>query len=277
MVSLLPAPFSCLYGPLPCPVGAHLHTAGEETTIYEALPCVQCRVLNETAAATFRRRPRLGQQERVVLTALAPPIAHRQLSAVPVSRLEIPAPRPAQAILTQSARLLARRALAVVTHVPRIVARRTGTPTLKDTVWIEATTLGAALITLPPGRQSAARSTIVGRVIADALAGTLTTPETLVHAYVDRLHRLLMYLVPTLQGLHPETQHRPRGQQRVQQCAIALQHLRRLAPPQYAAVMEQRDAALAHTPLSVEYRSTTGDDDPDRDEHRGRGSGDREN
>lgn len=277
MVTLLPAPFSCLYRPVPCPVGDQLHTTGEETTIYEALPCAQCRVLNDTAAATVRRRPQLGHYERVLLAALVTHSASRPLPAVSLTDVITPDPRPAQAVLTQSARLLAARALAMVIHLPCLVVPRTGLPALRDTAWIEATTLGVALVTVPLDQWSAAHRTARETVITQALAQTSDHQATLFQAYVERLHRLLTFLIPTLQGLHPRTQQRPHGQRRLRQCTIAVQHLRRIDAHRYAAVMEACDAPLANGPLSAQCRPATRDDHPDGDEYcRGR-SRDREN
>ena len=277
MVTLLPAPFSCLYGSASCPVGDQLHTTGENDTIVEALPCAQCRVLNETAATAFRFRPRLGQQERIVLSALAASTTPRLLPAVPVSHLVIPEPRPSQRALTQSVPLLAARALAVLHRLPMIINRRPETLAVKDTVWVEATAFGTALAALPLGRQRAARQAAVATILPGMMTHVLSLPETLVHHYLERLQRLLAHLIPTLQGLHPRTQHRPRGQSRLQQCAFAVEQLRRLAPDRYAAVMEACDAPLANGPLSAQCRPTTGDDDLDRNEYCRGGSRDREN
>lgn len=277
MATLLPTPFACLYRPIPCPLGDHLHAVGELDTVYEALPCAQCRHLNITAAAAFRLRPRLGQHERVVLTALATPPAPRLLPAVPVSHLVMPEPRPAQSALTQSVHLLATRALAVVRRLPMTVSRRTGTLAVKDTVWVEATAFGGLIAALPPGRHLAARSVALETRGTEGMTQTLTTSETVVHDYLERLQRLLTFLIPTLQGLHPRIQHRPRGQSRLQQCALAFEHLHRVAPQRAAAVLEQCDAPLANGPLTAQCRPTTGDEYPDGDEYCGRGSRDREN
>jgi hypothetical protein len=277
MLTLLPAPFSCLYGPVPCPVGDHLHTTGEETTIYEALPCAQCRVLNDTAAATVRRHPQLGHYERILLTGLVTHSAARPLPAVSLTDVLTPDPRPAQAVLTQSARFLVARALAVVTHLPCLVVQRTGLSALRDTAWIEVTTVGAVLITLPLERRSAAHRNARETVITEVLAQTSDRQAALFQAYTDRLQRLLIFLILTLQGLHPRTQRRPHGQGRLRQCTIAIQHLRRIDAHRYAAVMEACDAPLADSPRTAQCRPTTGDDHPDRDEYCRGGSRDREN